>query len=200
MNEHFAVFDLETTGFSPTEDEIIQIAWVVVMHGTIIGSNSYVVKATEKEVSEDITRLTGLTQSDVDHGAAVDSVLSAFAYGTKGLPLIGHNVFRFDALFLEEVFAKFPEAAPGIDKGRYIDTAALYKGLKLGIDTKSMGSHQEYARTVLGRRVPGLKYNLQACCAGLDIDVSEIRFHEALGDVRATLAVYQKLTELGVTA
>ncbi|QIW55954.1 exonuclease domain-containing protein [Lactococcus raffinolactis] len=95
---NYVVFDLETTGFSPTYDKIIEIGAVKVRNDEIIDEMSTFVKI-ETPLPELITNITGINDNDLSEGIDIE-------YASKKLEtfmgddyLIGHNV-KFDINFV----------------------------------------------------------------------------------------------------
>ena len=66
MREYVA-FDLETTGLSVEEDQVIEIGAVKVKNGKIAGKYNCIIYP-EREVSDFIIRLTGITRKMLDGG------------------------------------------------------------------------------------------------------------------------------------
>ncbi|WP_151208971.1 3'-5' exonuclease [Bordetella petrii] len=97
----FAVADLETTGLSTASCEILEFAAVHVgPDGAIEREFSQVVR-TRGTVPPFITRLTGITQAEVDgHGIPVAEAFSAFLAFLADAPVFFHNA-SFDCRFLQ---------------------------------------------------------------------------------------------------
>ena len=79
---------------------------------------------------------------------------------------------------------------------RFIDTAALYKGYKLGEYPMTGESHQAYAQRVTAMSSRGLRTNLRAACEDVGISTSRIRSHRAAADVVQNHKLFEKLLEL----
>lgn len=201
----YAVFDLETTGFSPGRDAITELGWLVVRDG-IVGEPASLLVLPSVPVPDDVAQLTGITtRMLLEQGVPLEEALRTFsreigdsiAFGLyleacDALPLIGHNVIRFDAPFLEAALSTCGFASPS--RARYHDTAAIYKAGKLGIPQSwPMGAHHRWAEYVLARQVRGLKYSLAHCCAELGICTTDVVAHRAGGDVVATQRLYEAL-------
>lgn len=58
------IFDFETTGLSPKDDTIIEIAAIRIRNSKQVGTFSLLIDP-EREVPEFITNLTGITNEDV---------------------------------------------------------------------------------------------------------------------------------------
>lgn len=96
----FIVADLETTGLSTATCEILEFAAVRVgAAGALEREYSQVVR-TRGPVPSFITRLTGITQAEVDrHGVPVTQAFSSFLDFVEDLPVFFHNA-SFDRRFL----------------------------------------------------------------------------------------------------
>jgi DNA polymerase-3 subunit epsilon len=104
-NETFVVADLETTGLSAETDEIIELAAVRVSPaGSILAEFSVLVRPA-KPIPAVITKLTGITQPDVDRdGQTLAQAMKAFLAFVESHPVYFHNA-PFDAGFLKKASA-----------------------------------------------------------------------------------------------
>ncbi len=211
LQNGYAVVDLETTGLDCWNDLIIEIGVSVVRPGINPETDSVLVKV-DRPLPQLIVRLTGINDSDLlSRGISIDDALAWFVDRTAGLPLVGHNIVRFDRAFLLEAArvhrraveeGRYPrrviDEVDDLPARRFIDTMALYKGLKLGQYQAEGESHPEYVQRILDLRTPaGLRYNLQASCQDFGISTSRIRAHRAHGDVVQTQRLFEKLREAG---
>jgi DNA polymerase III subunit epsilon len=100
LPENFVVLDLETTGLSPSLNEIIEIGAIRVTLGTEMHTAFQTLVIPKKGIGADITRLTGITQRMVDrNGRPAALALGAFAEFVGDLPLVIFNA-PFDMGFL----------------------------------------------------------------------------------------------------
>ena len=211
LQDGYAVVDLETTGLDCWNDLIIEIGVSVVRPGTIPETDSVLVRV-DRPLPQQIVRLTGISDGDLAaRGTIIDEALAWFVDRSAGLPLVGHNIVRFDRAFLLEAArvhrraveeGRYPrrviDEVDDLPARRFVDTMALYKGLKLGQYPAEGESHVEYVRRVLDMRTPpGLRYSLQAACQDFGISTSRIRAHRAHGDVVQTQRLFEKLREAG---
>ena len=97
---NYVVFDLETTGLSPIDNEITEIGAVKVIDGKVSDTFEMLVKPNQK-ISQKITDLTGITNEMVADKPLIEEVLPKFIDFVEGLPLVAHNV-DFDYGFLCE--------------------------------------------------------------------------------------------------
>ena len=200
LQDAFPDFDLETTGFSSMNDDIIQIGILEVEYGLIFDdAYSYIVNPNfpgSFTVPDHITDLTGITSTQV----SIDGIDPAFiipliAGRLRHSPIVSHNGIRFDKQFLEVACRKYDVLAPR--DGLWLDTAALYKAMKMDsmslIDDAEM--FYEFGVKILERRVKGLKYNLAHCCEDLGIDTQDLYLHRADCDCKATYRLFEALRE-----
>ena len=195
----YAVIDVETTGLDREWDSIIELGWMLVEGGQEAEVKSHLVNPGDATVSSEITAINGITQQMVDEARPIREVLEEFVLDTEGMYLVGHNVLSFDAKFLQAAVRRHhrrPE--PAFPQDRFIDTAALYKGWRMGMEPLEGETHTSYASRVLSARVRGLRYNLQTCCQELGVSSRGGKFHRTAGDIVATHGVLQKLLERGV--
>jgi len=106
---NYAVVDLETSGFSPSEDRILQIGLALMRPGDGVFSEweTKVHPGAGVEVSGEILQLTGLDAGDLARAEPVEQGLAeliarleAEHAASGGLVLAGHNLAGFDARFL----------------------------------------------------------------------------------------------------
>ncbi len=100
----WTVFDVETTGFSPTEEEIIEIGAVKIRDGKIVDTFSTFVNP-ERPIPEKITELTGIDDSMVADAPTLQDILPDFIDFFEGTVLVAHNA-TFDLRFLQASLAK----------------------------------------------------------------------------------------------
>lgn len=187
----YAVFDLETTGLRPGSDHVIEIGWCVVREGVASPVRSVLVQSPVS-VPPEVQRLTGITPELLAQEAIpLRPALERFFADCGELPLVGHNVVRFDAFFLESACLRAGLAPPA--RGRYRDTAALYKAQKLLLRRRPDQDHWAFACEALDRPAPGLRYALARCCAELGIPLAGVSRHRAAGDVTLTQQLYARL-------
>ena len=96
----FVVFDLETTGFSPVSDRIIEIGAVKITDGKITDRFSEFVNP-QRPIPFRIEQLTSINDSMVMDADPIEKVLVRFLEFCADAPMVGHNV-TFDISFIEE--------------------------------------------------------------------------------------------------
>lgn len=96
----FVVLDLETTGLSPTADEIIEIAAIKVTLGDQSHAAIQMLVKPTRRVPPKITRITGITQAMIDaDGIDLEAAMRQFMEFVGELPLVTYNA-EFDIGFL----------------------------------------------------------------------------------------------------
>ncbi len=110
----FVVADLETTGLSTASCEILEFAAVRVGAGGALEREYTQVVRTCGRVPSFISRLTGITQAEVDRdGVPVAQAFSSFLAFVEDLPVFFHNA-SFDRRFLsaaaDQTGLPFPNA------------------------------------------------------------------------------------------
>ena len=168
----FCVLDIETTGFSPERDSIIEIA--VIRSETEDG-------ITRERVLDELVRpsgtipkrireLTGITNEMVGDADAIDQVLSRVAMFVGDAPIVAHNA-HFDRRFLE------------------------HNARLMGMTFSGNGGNEWVCTMRMAQRVPlGGPYKLGALAERLD--VPDQGSHRALDDCRATIGVYRAVHRL----
>lgn len=99
LEDTFVVFDLETTGFSPFKNKIIEIGAVKVQGGKILDKFSYFVNP-EVPIPFRIENLTGINDAMVQDADTIETVLPEFLEFIGDAVLVAHNA-SFDMSFLE---------------------------------------------------------------------------------------------------
>ncbi|MBP5151685.1 MAG: PolC-type DNA polymerase III [Lachnospiraceae bacterium] len=99
IDDSYVVFDIETTGFSPTKNKIIEIGAVKVEKGAITGSFSEFVNP-EVPIPYRITKLTSITDDEVKGAPTIETILPKFLEFCEGSILVAHNA-SFDTSFIK---------------------------------------------------------------------------------------------------
>jgi len=99
-SETYVVFDLETTGFSPVHNRIIEIGAVKVGGGKIIERFSTFVNP-EVPIPYRIEKLTGINDGMVMDARTITAILPEFLEFCEGCVLVAHNA-GFDMGFILE--------------------------------------------------------------------------------------------------
>lgn len=165
------VFDLETTGLSPASDDIIQIAALRMVDGSIRSRERFstFVKPA-RPIDPFITGLTGITDDDVRDAPTAAHAIDRFAQFCDRSLLVAHNGHAFDIPFLQQAGAMKRRSRRRV---RYIDSMHL--------------SWQIWGRS------RGISHSLDGVVARLRVDSDDIRRHDARGDVELLARCVQKL-------
>ena len=95
----YVVFDIETTGFYPSQDKIIELGAAKVYDGKIVDTFSAFVNPG-KLLPPKIVELTGITDADVKKAPFIEDLFDAFADFAGDSVLLGHNIL-FDYSFVK---------------------------------------------------------------------------------------------------
>jgi len=174
-NKKYCSLDIETSGFDPVKDEILEIGFAFFEIGksdksdeSEVGSrikitNEYSkVFKPEREVSETILALTGITNEELKGAPKFSEHLEEIQNKLKDAVLVGHNI-GFDIKFLQGLGVKF--------SGTSIDTLDLVQFI--------LPTHPSYNLENL------MHY----------FGVPHIEAHRALADAKASLKVLAGLIE-----
>ena len=130
MLEGFRVLglDLETTGFNPRFDRIVQYAFVGSdADGTHLSLQSLVNPGVS--IPTESTRVHGISSSDVASESNFGGHINSLREMAEGAVIVGHNVIDFDWRFIEVECARFGMEPPA--PHAIIDTLVLARKLKL---------------------------------------------------------------------
>ncbi len=163
----FCVIDLETTGASPAQCAITEIAASRYEGGVCTGTFATLVNPGVS-IPPEITYLTGITEDMVGPAPRIQSVLPALLEFVRDDIVVGHNV-RFDIGFINAALATH-----GYDRltNRTVDTLRL-------------------ARRLLRDDAPNCRLGTLAECLGLPSTPT----HRALADVRTTAELLHYILE-----
>lgn len=155
----FAIVDVETTGLSPRQNRIIELAVV-----RVDGQGDFVDEWSTRFDPEGpigATHIHGITQADVASAPLFRDVVKGLIPYISGIPIVAHNA-RFDLAFLRAEFQRAGWDAPWLPAFCTLD-----------------GS-REYLPALDRRR-------LADCCWAAGVPLENA--HSALGDARATAAL-----------
>lgn len=151
-----AFIDLETTGLDPRSDEIIEVGVLIVSFtsedGFIkIDFTNNQLQQPNNPISEEITKITGITNEDVE-GKIIDWHLLKDQLANINL-IICHNA-SFDRNFMElqtpDFFKSLIESKPFACSSRGVDWSSLgYEGAKLEYLNLKMGYFYEGHRALI---------------------------------------------------
>ena len=99
------ILDVETTGFNPKRDKIIEVAALKLKAGKIEDQFSTLINPL-KPISTSISRLTGLTQADLKAAPSFQEIEDKLFRFMRGHRIYGYNV-AFDKRFLVKGSKRF---------------------------------------------------------------------------------------------
>ncbi len=173
----FIVFDVETTGFSPVKNEIIQFSGIKYQDYQKIDELSIYIKQ-QKALHPKIIEITGITDAVLDSMGvpphAAYTMIMAFCDFCD--IFVGHNINTFDWPFLMNFCDKYNDGRifSQVTADKLIDTMKIGKALMPG-----------------GKKWP----KLSKLCELLHLEFSEEKAHNAIYDVDRTSACLMKLIE-----
>lgn len=98
FHDEFVVVDIETTGFNPNRDSIIEIGAIKVVNHKVVDTYNVLINIG-KSLSTEISNLTGITNKDLAGGVTIDDAMDSFHEFIGDWLLMGYNV-NFDVNFL----------------------------------------------------------------------------------------------------
>ncbi|MCH5275806.1 MAG: PolC-type DNA polymerase III [Lachnospiraceae bacterium] len=166
LEETYVVFDIETTGFSPVNNRIIEIGAVKVRDGQILDRFSSFINP-RVPIPFEIEKLTGIRDDMVISAPAIEEVLPQFLEFCEGCVLVAHNA-AFDMSFITENAAR--QKLP--TEYTYVDTMVL-------------------SRVLLPNQN---KHTLDALCKTFNVVLEN--HHRAVDDAEATAHIFMKFMEM----
>lgn len=129
----FTIFDIETTGMSPTLDRIVEIAAIRVdLDG--IESRFHSLVNPQCIISERVTGVHGITNEMVENCKSFRDIGIEFTTFASGSTLVAHNA-RFDLSFLQESLYR---AGHQTWKGKTLDSIPIIKKSYPGLPSYSL--------------------------------------------------------------
>ncbi|MDE7271986.1 MAG: PolC-type DNA polymerase III [Lachnospiraceae bacterium] len=166
LDEAYVVFDIETTGFSPVTNRIIEIGAVKVENGQITDRFSTFVNP-EVPIPFEIEKLTSINDSMVIDAETIEVILPKFLEFVGDAVLVAHNA-SFDVSFIREN-AKRQNIPVDFT---YVDTVGIARVLLTG----------------------QAKYTLDAVAKTLKISLEN--HHRAVDDAECTAEIFLKFIEM----
>lgn len=165
----YAIVDIETTGLSPVNDKIIEIAIYIHDGKKIINEYSTLINP-DRNIPYNVIRLTGITNEMVKAAPQFWEIAKDLIIFTEGKSIVAHNV-SFDFNFIRNEFKSL-----GYDYKR--DRLCTIK-----LSRKIIPNHKSYS---LGKLCKEL---------GIKIDGR----HRAAGDALATVKLFEHLLKISPT-
>ena len=166
LHEDYVVFDIETTGFSPVNNRIIEIGAVKVSGGEIVDRFSTFVNP-DVPIPFEIEKLTSIRDEDVMDSPQIDVILPQFLQFCEGCIMVAHNA-SFDMSFIMENCRRlgYPQ------EFTYVDTVGI-------------------SRVLLKNQA---KHTLDAVAKTLGISLEN--HHRAVDDAECTAHIFVKLIKM----
>ena len=121
--DDYVVFDLETTGISAANDEVIEISALKVRAGKVVDEFSTLVNP-QRPIPYSASRVNGITDDMVQSAPLFAEALAKFIEFIGADVLVGHNIHTFDMKFIWRDAEYFYKKVPTND---YIDTLRVAK-------------------------------------------------------------------------
>lgn len=166
FTDTFVVFDLETTGFNPVMNKIIEIGGVKVVNGVITERFSSFVNP-QIPIPYEIEDLTGINDGMVMEAKTIEEILPEFMEFCQNAVMVAHNA-DFDMSFI-----KHNLRLQGIKKSfTVIDTVALARNLLSGLS----------------------RFKLDTVAKALGVPLKN--HHRAVDDAECTAEIFIKLVHM----
>lgn len=131
----FIAFDLETTGFIPGVDRIIEIGAVRFIDGKVDAVFSTLVDP-QMSIPEGASRVNGIYDNMVEGKPLIKDLLEPFAEFCADDVIVAHNA-AFDVQFLTADIKKLESPAP---QGTILDTLQIAKKVYPGLPNYKLGT------------------------------------------------------------
>ena len=132
----FVIIDIETTGLSVENDEILEIGAIRIVNGKTVEEYERLI-AVKTEIAQNISELTGITQEQVkENGKPINEALPSFMDFVKGSEVAGYNV-NFDHDFL---LAECSRQGIDITKIKFTDVMTIVKSKLKGMRSYNLES------------------------------------------------------------
>ena len=166
LRDSYVVFDLETTGFSPVANRIIEIGAVKVADGKITEKFSTFVNP-QVPIPYRIEELTGINDNMVLDAPTIETILPEFLKFCEGCVMVAHNA-SFDMSFIEENCRRL-----GLEREfTIVDTVALARVLMPQLN----------------------RFKLDTVAKALKISLEN--HHRAVDDAGCTAEIFEKFVEM----
>jgi DNA polymerase III epsilon subunit family exonuclease len=131
----YVVIDLETTGLSPSKNEIIELAAIKVINDEITDKFSSLCKPKRK-ITPHITNINGITNDMAADAPNIEEIIPKYVEFIGELPVVGHNV-EFDLKFINSNADKYL-------RNEQIDTLRFARGLYPDIGAYNLRAVSNY--------------------------------------------------------
>lgn len=166
VDGEYVVFDIETTGFSPINNKIIEIGAVKVKEGKIIDKYSTFVNP-EEPIPYRIEQLTSINDNMVIDAPVIEKVLPEFLEFCEGCVMVAHNA-DFDMSFI------------------------MNKGKRMGIEKEYTIVDTVALARILIPQISRYKLDNVAKALGIPLD----HHHRAVDDAGCTAEIFVKFIQM----
>lgn len=164
---NYTVIDIETTGLSPANCEIIELSAIKVINGEVIDEFSSLIKP-DTPIPSFIENLTGITNEMVSSASSIENVLREYIDFIGTDIIVGHNI-TFDLSFINHNIRNIS----GHDlPNDYVDTLRISRQLLHDINNHKLSTLAEY------------------------FNISQQNAHRALDDCQTTNLLFAELKKL----
>jgi DNA polymerase-3 subunit epsilon len=133
-----AVVDVETTGFDPNGDRIIEVA-VIHMQGGAVTDRWGTLVNPERDVPEDVVRITGIDPAALPGAPRFAEIADEVASRLAGRVFVAYNL-TFDRGFIAAELARAGHVFPA---DRFLDPLVFVRELHRGGGSKKLGAVAE---------------------------------------------------------
>lgn len=169
MLNEYTVIDLETTGLSPLQDKIIEIAAIKIRNGQCMDQFETLVNPN-MAVDEKIQELTGINREMLVKAPYINEVMQKLWNFINEDVLVGHNIMFDYSFLMQETYQLGVDLSPLQDK--------------CSIDTLKLA--RKYCAEQKSKKLVDLCKNFQ---------IQDLNHHRALNDAFITHQLYCKLCE-----
>ena len=164
QNQTYVVYDFETTGVNPENDEIIEIGALKIVNGVFSEVFTTLVKP-KRPIPAEATKINRITNDMVANCYSIGQVICDFYLFCKDCQMVGYNSIAFDSMFLKKA------------------------GKQVGLN---FDNTQIDVFLLAKDKLKGLR-NYKLATVSKFLEVNLIDAHRALNDVIATAEVFMKL-------
>ena len=173
LSGEYVVFDTETTGLNPKEDEILSIGAVKIKDNKILTSQTFEIYIkNSKEISSKSIEIHGIRPCDLENAKDVENAMKEFLSFVGSKPLIGYYL-EFDVAMIN----KYIKPMLGITlPNEMIEVSEIYFEKKITL-------------------IPQGNIDLRFDTILKNYDIPNMGVHNAVNDAIMTAMIYLKLTK-----
>lgn len=132
----YVVIDTETTGLY-SDDEFIELSALKIEKDKIVDSFDNFVSPSKKELSLNVSYLTGITEADINGAPKLEELLPKFKEFIGDFPIVGHHIIGFD-------LPRFRKVGLSFENNSIFDTEYLAREAHLPIKNCTLDTLKEY--------------------------------------------------------